>query len=178
MSDNPYATPQIPAAKEVKPSQFPPNDQQKIEAIIKDAGQFWLAIILCLFCVGIGSLIVPIWYGVRLGQWNKLSKKYLELGDPHAAAGSLPAKFQSAQWKLIVGIVLGCLLFVCVHRRFAFTNCRIWLTIGWVSYASSTEVLFRTAANCGNALAIQGYRYFIWITANRTVFNILLIRTG
>jgi len=85
----------------------------KLEAVIKDAGQFWLAIILCLICNGVGSLLIGPWYIARLRQWSNLKKKYPALMNP-APPKTLQSKFQSAQWKLIVGISFGgaMLLFV------------------------------------------------------------------
>ncbi len=110
---NPYASPTSAFAPDAGFTiPLDPADQRKIDAIIKDAGQFWLAIILCILCSAIGALIIPIWYLVRLLQWNSFSKKYPALLTPGAQPGSLPAKFQAAQWKLIVGLVVGALVFL------------------------------------------------------------------
>lgn len=108
--NNPYAAPVVNVPGPHRGPSLPPEDLKKIESIVKDAGQFWLALILCLFCSGIGGLIVPIWYTVRLLQWGKFSKRYPELMASNAPAGSLPAKFRSSQWKLIVGLAFGCFM--------------------------------------------------------------------
>jgi hypothetical protein len=62
-------------------------------------------------CSAIGSIIVPFWYLARLLQWNRLAKKYPDLMLSGAPAGSIQAKFQSSQWKLIVGMVVGGCIF-------------------------------------------------------------------
>lgn len=107
------------------PSAIPPSNQQHaalpiaepdlktIQIIIKDAGQFWLAIILCLLCSGIGSLIIGPWYISRLMQWSRLKNKYPGLMDP-APPKTLPTNFQNAQWKLIVGITFGGIILLLV----------------------------------------------------------------
>ena len=120
-SDNPYAPPAeaVPAA--YRPPKLDAADHKKVEAIVKDAGQFWLAIILCMLCCGIGApLIVLVWYLIRLLQWNKFAKKYPELTIPNAPPGSLPARFQSSKWKLIVGIGFGCAFFALLFAWVAF----------------------------------------------------------
>ena len=106
---NPYAAPTSPAKvnSDVGSIVLDPKDRKKAEAIVKDAGQFWLAIILCIFCSINGALLIPIWYTVRFLQWNSMAKKYPALVAAGAPAGSFPAKFKSSQWKLIVGIVIG-----------------------------------------------------------------------
>jgi hypothetical protein len=79
----------------------------KVNAIIKDAGQFWIAMVLCLLCSALGSLVIGIWYAVRLMQWNAIAKSQPLLMDPNAAPGSVAAKFQGAKTKLIIGMVFG-----------------------------------------------------------------------
>ena len=111
--ENPYASPPVNAP--VDPLEefrirLDGPDHVKAEAIIKDAGQFWVAIILCVLCSLIGPIIVPIWYTVRLVQWNRLSNKYPDLMVAHVSRGTFQAKFQSAQWKLITGLVFGYLM--------------------------------------------------------------------
>ena len=105
---NPYAAPQgnFPLAQEEY------ADQKKIEAIIKDAGQFWLAIILCVFCSGLGALIIGPWYFVRLLQWNSIARSQPLLLDPNVPRGSVAQRFQSAKIKLIIGIGFGALIFL------------------------------------------------------------------
>ena len=106
--NNPYASPtNFLTTSDQLPFPIDPADRKKVDAVIKDAGQFWLAIILCVFCSVIGALIVPFWYLIRLVQWNALAKKYPALTAPDAPVGSVQAKFKSSQWKLIVGLVVG-----------------------------------------------------------------------
>lgn len=86
---------------------IPAADTTKIEAIAKDAGQFWLAILICIVCSSIGTLLITPWYGVRLAQWYSMKNRYPQLMDPHAPPKSLAKRFQSAQVKLMIGIVFG-----------------------------------------------------------------------
>lgn len=117
MSDqNPYAAPSVNPAVDSLDDQFrirlEPRDHVRANTIIKEAGQFWLAIILCLFCSAIGAVLIPIWYTVRLLQWNGLAKKYPELLATGVPPKSMQAKFKSAQWKLITGLVVGSIILV------------------------------------------------------------------
>ena len=115
MSDqNPYASPTPSQGAEQSTIKLDPKDRKKAEVIIKDAGQFWVAIILCILCSGIGAIIIPIWYLVRLLQWNRLAKKYPDLVSQHVPPGSIQAKFKASQWKLIVGLVVGGVIFLLV----------------------------------------------------------------
>jgi hypothetical protein len=100
---NPYAAPQA----EVPPTWAVNAGQNKIEAVIKDANQFWLAIFLCIFCSGLGAIIIAPWYLARLWQWNSLAKAQPLLLDPQVPHGSIQQRFQSARWKLMVGIGFG-----------------------------------------------------------------------
>lgn len=102
---NPYASP-VGVGPVVDSHGLPPDAVSKAEAIIKDAGQFWLAIIICICCSAIGALIIGPWYLVRLLQWNTLSSTYPYLqqsGPPN----SLAARFQGAKIKLIIGMASG-----------------------------------------------------------------------
>lgn len=85
---------------------------QKIEAIIKDAGQFWIAILMCIFCTGLGSVIIGPWYLVRLLQWNSLAQREPLLLDRTAPRGSVAQRFQAAKGKLIAGMVVGATIFL------------------------------------------------------------------
>jgi hypothetical protein len=103
---NPYA----PTPTALGTEQAVPMDEAtraKFNAIIKDANQFWIAILLCLLCSGIGSVIIGIWYLVRLLQWNSMGKAFPLLMIESPPPGSMAAKFQAAKVKLIVGLVVG-----------------------------------------------------------------------
>ncbi|GAB5402200.1 MAG: hypothetical protein Aurels2KO_04310 [Aureliella sp.] len=88
-------------------AEIDPKDRRKIEAIVKDAGQFWLALLMCILCSALGCVLIPIWYSVRLLQWNAMNRKYPALGAIDAAPGTLSAKFRRVPWKLVVGIAVG-----------------------------------------------------------------------
>lgn len=111
-ASNPYAAPAVVEAQLVNGLQVPEKDKEKIAAIIKDANQFWLALILCLLCSIVGAMIVPIWYFSRFQQWNKMSSKYPALNNPDASPKSVTARFQAAHWKLITGMSVGLLLWL------------------------------------------------------------------
>ena len=119
---NPYAAPLAETVHaQVKIGKIPERDLAKIGAIIKDAGQFWLAIILCILCSLLGAAIIPIWYGIRLVQWSNMSKKYPGLLTPNSPPKSLPSQFQSAQWKLWVGLGVGFVLAILIFGTLAFS---------------------------------------------------------
>ncbi len=84
---------------------LPADKLKKVEAVIKDAGQFWLAILICFLCTGIGLLLIGPWYLIRLLQWNSLAKEFPVLTQPNSPLGSLPMRFQSSRWKLIAGLI-------------------------------------------------------------------------
>ena len=108
---NPYAVPQTDFTYDAQVN-VDRATLAKIEAIAKDAGQFWLAILMCLLCVGVGSLIIGPWYLVRLIQWSSVAQRQPQLLDPHAPHGSLARRFQSAKVKLAIGICFGAVVFV------------------------------------------------------------------
>jgi hypothetical protein len=110
---NPYAAPKTDFTA-VPPGTVDPALLKKIEVIIKDAGQFWLAIIICILCSALGSVIIGPWYFVRLMQWNSIAKSQPMLLDPNAPRGSVARRFQSAKIKLIIGISFGVLIFLLV----------------------------------------------------------------
>jgi hypothetical protein len=112
---NPYAAPQV----EIPPAWAANPEQKKIEAVIKDANQFWLAIVLCIFCSGIGAILIGPWYFFRLLQWGSIARAQPALLDPNVPRGSLEQRFQSARWKLIVGICVGAFMFLLTCLYFA-----------------------------------------------------------
>ena len=110
---NPYSTPQTDSAATPQ-GEVAPGSVQKIEAIIKDAGQFWLAILMCIVCTGLGALIIGPWYLVRLVQWHAIARAQPMLVDPNALRGSLARRFQTAKIKLVIGMSFGALIFFLV----------------------------------------------------------------
>ncbi len=88
------------------------KDFKKVKAIIKDADQFWVAILLCFICTALGLIISGPWYFVRLLQWNSMARRYSFLTDVEAPTGSLTKKFQNAKIKLWIGMCFGAVVFV------------------------------------------------------------------
>ena len=114
---NPYAAtePLLEDATSVNRGDFDAPTLKKIDAIIKDAGQFWIAIALCFLCTALGLVVIGPWYLVRLLQWNSLARTYPKLLESNVPRNSLAKSFQSAKTKLIIGICFGVLiLLLCV----------------------------------------------------------------
>lgn len=112
-STNPYASNvSFPSYSIDDNGQVPPAIVKKAEAIIKDAGQFWVAIILTFLCSGCGFVLVGPWYLFRLIQWNSISSQYPQLTEPNPPYGSLSQRFQSARTKLLIGMICGVILFL------------------------------------------------------------------
>ena len=108
-SENPYAAPTAESVPldPFSGLQIPQYDIKKLNAVIKDANQFWLAILLCFLCSALGFVLIGPWYLVRLIQWQSLSKTYPILLQADPIVGSVPQKYQSARWKLILGLIFG-----------------------------------------------------------------------
>jgi hypothetical protein len=106
---NPYAPTPTPIGTEYAVPMDAATLKQ-FDAIVKDANQFWIAILLCLLCSGIGSVLIGVWYLSRLVQWNSMSKAYPLLMVENPPPGSMAARFQAAKAKLIIGLVVGIVL--------------------------------------------------------------------
>lgn len=108
---NPYASPMVdstpPAQGDVDAITI-----AKAEVIIKEANQFWLAILMSIFCVFLGSLIIGPWYLFRLIQWSALARSQPLLVAPNAPRGSIAQRFRAARVKLIIGFSFGALAFL------------------------------------------------------------------
>ncbi|MFN7732030.1 MAG: hypothetical protein ACK5OB_09005 [Pirellula sp.] len=89
-----------------------PEDVKKARNVIREADQFWLAILLMFLCsLGAIFLLVP-WYWVRFAQWNGLAKKYPQLLASNAPLGSLPDKFLKAKLKLQIALGAGVIVLI------------------------------------------------------------------
>jgi hypothetical protein len=107
--DNPYAPTNVTGYSDspVTALGIPEPDLKKAEAVVKDADQFWLAIILCFICSALGIILIGPWYLIRILQWQSLSSQYPILMDTNAPPKTLPYRFQRAKTKLIIGIAFG-----------------------------------------------------------------------
>ena len=103
---NPYAAPATISQASPEEGVFEPGIRKKAEAIIKDANQFGLAILLCFFCSGIGFVLIVPWYVGRLIQWHLLARTEPQLLQRNAPKGGLAQRFQSARMKIIIGLVV------------------------------------------------------------------------
>ena len=112
---NPYAPPSVIAPVDPLGDEssikLDDSDQKRVNAIIQDAGQFWMATILCIVCVVIGLPLMAAWYAMRLWQWNRLAEKYPKLLASNAPRKSIQAKFQAARWKMIAGLITVAVVF-------------------------------------------------------------------
>ena len=89
-----------------------PEDVKKARNVIREADQFWLAILLMFVCsLGAIFLLVP-WYWVRFAQWNGLAKKYPQLLASNVPIGSLPDKFLKAKLKLQIALGAGVIVLI------------------------------------------------------------------
>jgi len=86
--------------------------RQKIEAVIKDAGQFWLAIVFCFICSAAGFVIIGPWYWIRLRQWHSLAAKYPILLSSRPHYDSMAGRFQRSKAKLQLGMWFGVAAFL------------------------------------------------------------------
>jgi len=123
---NPFQPPVAPSSTSFGPvdGQIDPVVHAKLIAIIKDANQFWIAILLCFVCTGVGMLIIGPWYLVRLFQWHRLAASDPNLLQANMPPGSLAQQFQVARVKLWIGLVVGAffmlLLAVAIFLPFLF----------------------------------------------------------
>jgi hypothetical protein len=84
----------------------------RAKAVASDAGYVWAAVLVPFCCPVVGLplfiLMLP-WYSYRLYCWYQLNDEFSELRYPNSLSphGLLAANFQSAKWRLIVGVVFG-----------------------------------------------------------------------
>jgi uncharacterized integral membrane protein len=104
---NPYAAPVAVSAMPVTHASYDPAGLRRIQAVTKDAGQVWLAILMGFVCTALTWVLICPWFAYRLHSWNRLSREYPQLLAPGAAPGSIEAKFQRARVELITGLVVG-----------------------------------------------------------------------
>lgn len=114
--DNLYSSPNATKTQNPKTDwvRIPDQEIEKIEAILKDAKQVTIGILMCLFLVAIGGFIIGPWYFYRAIQWNSFSKKYPFLVDPNAARDSLAGEFTSAKSNLYLGVIIGA-IFITIY---------------------------------------------------------------
>jgi hypothetical protein len=113
-SANPYAAPAEAAAEPAGGTSYDPASLRKIEAVIKDAGQVWLAVLMGFLCTAFTWVLIGPWFLYRLHCWNRLSRQHPELLAADAVPGGLEAKFQKARGKLITGLVIGAVMLLLI----------------------------------------------------------------
>lgn len=84
----------------------------KVDAVIKDAGQYWLAILCCFVCTGVGFVVIGPWYYLRLRQWHALADKHVVLMTIDPTPGSVADRFQRAKGQIKIGLGFGAGLFI------------------------------------------------------------------
>ncbi|MEM7477826.1 MAG: hypothetical protein AAF483_22805 [Planctomycetota bacterium] len=121
MSDNPYQPTEFIQEPTPGGGHMPSaNERALVTAIVKDANQYAIAMLLSIFCSLLGCLIIGPWYFIRLRQWTQLSRSQPFLIDPNVEHGSLADQFQKARQKLITGIAFGCVMTVIWVCIFAY----------------------------------------------------------
>ena len=112
---NPYASPPVipPSVPSVPEHgiEIDAGDQVRADAIINEAGEVWVMMIMCIPCCLAGVLVLPF-YAIRLVQWNQLANRYPELVASNVPPKSFQAKFKAARWKLTTGLVIGGIILV------------------------------------------------------------------
>ena len=104
---------------------IPKADLKRAKAVVKDADQFWLAILLCFLCVALAPFLIGPWYLSRRLAWQSLGTKYPVLMDSSAPPNTFPGRFQRANTKLFIafafgGVMLGIMVLafgICFRRR-------------------------------------------------------------
>lgn len=108
---NPYAERTEPA-RCIQESDIEPALLKKIEVIIYDANHTVLAIGLCITWLGLGGILVGLWYLVRLRQWNAIARAYPALLESEAPWDDFSLRFTAAKKKLVLGVSIGFLTFI------------------------------------------------------------------
>ena len=109
---NPYAAPSAPAS--VPSAAYAPAIVARAEAVIKDANQVWLAVLMGFLCTAFTWVLICPWFAYRLHCWSTLSRDCPSLLAPDVLPGSLEAKFQSARGKLVIGLVIGAVMLLMI----------------------------------------------------------------
>lgn len=110
---NPYASPNIPAEKQVTPAGFVSELPQwavgRAAAIGSEADMLvWTIVLGLCFCPPVLLLMFP-WYGFRLFSWYQLNALFDELREPNGFSphSQVAIKFQDALVRLWIGTILG-----------------------------------------------------------------------
>ena len=111
---NPYAASAVVSSAQVGSVVQDPMIIKKAEAIIKDAGQVLLAVLIGFLCTGLAAFVIGPFYLYRLFGWNKLAQQCPALLSPGSPPGSLEQRFQAAKGKLIGGVIVGGILLTLV----------------------------------------------------------------
>ncbi|MCA9105792.1 MAG: hypothetical protein KDA83_10225 [Planctomycetales bacterium] len=96
-------------AKEVVEAEDSIDDatRKTIEAIIKDANQLVVVLVMCLCLTMLGTLVVMPWYSFRLWQWYSLAGRHPSLMVYRPPLGSFADQFQRAKANLWSGLFIG-----------------------------------------------------------------------
>ncbi len=109
---NPYAAPQVESEADIgddgKPIAMGIDVEKKVKAIIRDAKQFWIAIICCFLCTPIACAVVIPWYFNRLKDWSKMAEADPKLVQKDSPYGATAKQFRSAKTKLKIGVGFAC----------------------------------------------------------------------
>lgn len=116
---NPYAAPTVidPPASPNRSSNpdfdLTEKGAARAKAIVNEAGSVRLLCGLACICAPVWVLMLP-WFSYRLYCWHDLNSTYAELRNPNSFSqhGELAADFVNAKSKIIVGMVVGGILWL------------------------------------------------------------------
>ncbi len=116
---NPYAAPATEPVMSLSTNRFDPVTVKKVEAVIKDASQVVLAVLIGFLCTGFAWLLIGPWFFYRLLCWNRLAREYPSLLLGGAPVGSLEQRFQASRGRLIGGLIVGAVMLLFMFAAFA-----------------------------------------------------------
>jgi hypothetical protein len=111
---NPYAAASVVSSPHGGTLVKDPVIIKQAEAVIKDAGQVILAVLIGFMCTGLAAFVIGPYYLYRLHCWNRLAQRCPALVAAGAPLGSLEQRFQAAKGKLMVGVTIGAILFAII----------------------------------------------------------------
>jgi hypothetical protein len=112
---NPYAAPSMEAAPvrrglgSATVLDLTPTGARRAKAVVQDADNVYLAILLATCICGIAWLFMFPWFGFRLLQWYQLNSQFEELRHPNAFSphAEFTSRFPDAKLKLWIGTIVG-----------------------------------------------------------------------
>jgi hypothetical protein len=131
---NPFASPaaigvddQQQKSRETPVFDLTERGAKQAKAIVDEADMvYWTIVVAICCCSLLWPLLLP-WYGYRLWCWHRLNQQFSELCNPNSFSphGALAGSFQDAWLKLIVGVVVGALMWLLLAMAFLIDLSRL-----------------------------------------------------